>query len=468
MSKNLQSMIESADSPLSYLRSSKTHRHGNRDWDPKLIMPQVPYEFTDWEREQIAWRDTVALLDQSHHMQAVTISGPDSKKFLAHMACNNLANAHPGRAFQIICASPDGYLVGDGILLQQDENTFSAVGPYLLNWLSYHAETLGFDVTATVDSRSPVYANGHGNIRPDCRYQIQGPNAWALIEKLNGGPVTDVPFFHLTEITVAGHRMKGLRHGMAGAPGLEIWGSWEARDEIRGTILEMGEEFGIVEIGAAAYVSSAVESGWVHTVLPAIYSGEDLRAYREWMPSDEVEGLIRLTGSQERDRVEDYYRTPFDLGYGRLIHLDHEFIGRDALRARASEAKLQKVTLAWDPEDTAELFKETLMPEGRNVKVLHLPTMSDKLDMQYFRVTANGREVGTGHSSAYLAGERAMLTLSLLDESVQIGDEVLLHWGESGGGFGSYVTPATDIDPIRTTVSPAPYSRVAREEYRKT
>ncbi|WP_219894259.1 aminomethyl transferase family protein [Aquisediminimonas profunda] len=464
---SLQSVLDLADTPLSYLRSSKATRRDNRIWQPKLIMPQVPYEFTDWEHEQRAWRESVALFDQSHHMQAVIISGPDAKKFLSHMACNNLANANPGRAFQIVCVAPDGRLVGDGILLQLEENTFAATGPFILNWLAYHAQVLDFEVTSHIDGRSPVYANGFDHSRPECRYQLQGPRAWALLEKLNGGVIADVPFFHLTEISVAGHRMKALRHGMAGTPGLEIWGDWNAREVIRDAILKVGEEFGIAEVGAAAYITSAVESGWVQGVLPAIYTAEHLRAYREWMPADDLEGLIRITGSQKRDRLEDYYRTPFDLGYGRLVHFDHEFVGRDALRERASGPKLQKVTLAWDPDDTANLFREMLTPGGRNVKFLHLPTMSDKIDLQYFELTAQGRSIGTAHSTAYLATERTMLTLSLVDEAVQIGNEVLLHWGEAGGGFSGHQSETTDTIPIRTTVSPAPYSRVAREEYRK-
>ncbi|NLR97351.1 aminomethyl transferase family protein [Rhizobium sp. P38BS-XIX] len=465
--KSLQRQIDAAGTPLEYLRSNKAHRHSNRDWDPKLIVPQVPYEFTDWEREQRAWRDGVALLDQSHHMQAVIISGPDAKRFLSHMACNNLANANPSRAFQIICVAPNGYMVGDGILLQLEENKFSAIGPFILNWLAYHAEILDFDVTASIDPRSPVYANGYANTRPDCRYQIQGPKAWALIEKLNGGKVEDVSFFNVTEINVAGYRMRGLRHGMAGTPGLEIWGPWEARDKIRGTILEAGEEFGILEVGAAAYLSSAIESGWLQSVLPAIYTDNDLRAYREWVPGDHLEGLTRVTGSQKRATLEEYYRTPQDIGYGRFVHMDHEFVGRDALRALIDRPKLQKVTLAWDQDDAANLFKEMLMPEGKDVRFLHLPVMCDKIDIQYFSVTSGGKEVGTAHYTSYLATERALLTLSLVDESLKIGDEVTLHWGEAGGGFGNHMTPSTDIVPIRAIVSPAPYSRVAREDYRK-
>lgn len=463
---SLQSLIDEAGDPLSYVRSTKFHQRGNPTFTPKLIIPQIPYEMSEWEREQRSWCEGVALMDQSHHMQAAIIKGPDAKAFLSHLACNNLANANPGRAFQIICATPEGQMIGDGILLQSESGEFSAVGPFILNWILYQAEVLDFDVEVQADSRSPVYANGFASERPECRYQIQGPNAWALIEKLNGGPIVDVPFFAVTEMKVAGIRMRGLRHGMAGTPGLEIWGPWDRREEIRSTILEQGEEFGIAEIGAAAYCSSGIASGWIQGVLPAIYTGEGTRGYREWLDVDDLEALHRLVGSQKRSRTEDYYRTPHDLGYGKFVHFEHEFIGRDALKARIEGPKLKKVTLAWNPEDTGRLMGEMLQPDGLNIKMLHLPVVDDKLSVNYNTLTKGGNEVGTAHYTAYLAPERAMLTLALVDESVEIGDEVVIGWGEAGGGYGNYMTPDTDVFEVRARVSPAPYARVAREEYR--
>jgi vanillate/3-O-methylgallate O-demethylase len=464
--RSLQSLIDQAGGAVSYARSTKYHRRDVPAFSPPLIIPQVPYEFTGWEREQRAWRESVALLDQSHHMQAAIVKGPDARSFLSHLACNNLEHANPSRAFQIICVSPEGDMIGDGILLQSEANEFAAVGPFILSWIRYQAEALDFDVQVEIDARSPTYGNGFANSRPECRYQLQGPLAWALIERLNGGPINDVPFFHVTEMRVAGIRMRALRHGMAGTPGLEIWGPWERRGQIRDEILKVGEEFGIVEVGAGAYCSSGIESGWFQGAMPGIYTSESTRAYREWLTDDALEAVHMLTGSRRSNRLDDYYRTPFDLGYGRFIHFDHDFIGRDALRSKAKEPNLKKVTLAWNADDAASLLKEMMLPEGRNLRMLHLPIVNDKISVNYDTLTRQGEDAGTAHYTAYLATERAMLTLALVDEAVSVGDEVVIGWGEAGGGYGDYIMPATDVIPIRAIVSPAPYSRVAREEYR--
>ena len=66
-----------------------------------------------------------------------------------------------------------------------------------------------------------------------------------MIEKLNGGPMPDIKFFHMGTINIGGRKVRALRHGMAGAPGLEIWGPYEEREEIRDAIVEAGKEFGL-------------------------------------------------------------------------------------------------------------------------------------------------------------------------------------------------------------------------------
>ena len=67
--------------------------------------------------------------------------------------------------------------------------------------------------------------------------------------------------------------------------------------------------------------------------------------------------------------------------------------------------------------------------------------------------------------SGYSYNERSMLSLSTIDPEVEIGTEVALVWGEEGGGSRkTTVERHTQID-IRAMVSPAPYSRVAREFY---
>ena len=410
MTQSLEDLIHHAGGALPLLRASKYHRRdAPPEYQPQQIIPVIPQEFSLWERETRSWRDGVALFDQTHHMAGLFVKGPDAKRLLSDFAVNDFSTSRPGVARQIVCVNDEGDLIGDGIVFHLEDDLFSIFGAgFVATWLKYQSETGDYSLDAWFDIKAPVYPNGYGYERPDCRYQIQGPLAGVLIEKLNGGPLGDVKFFHMTEITIGGHRCRALRHGMAGAAGLEIWGPYAHRDAIRDAIIDAGAEFGLELVGGMAYLLGAIESGWYQAALPAIYTSDHMRPYRQWLPANKGEGMIRLSGSLASPRVEDYYRTPFDLDYGKLVNYEHEFVGRDALRRRREEPSLTKVTLQWNREDAAALFAEMLTPGGRDVRFLHLPAMCDKLDKHYDTLSLDGREVGNSAYTAYTANERSI------------------------------------------------------------
>ena len=63
---------------------------------------------------------------------------------------------------------------------------------------------------------------------------------------------------------------------------------------------------------------------------------------------------MSLGGSFYSPNPEDYYATPWDLGYDRIIKFDHEFVGRPALEAMVDQPHRRKVTLLWHPDDVPE------------------------------------------------------------------------------------------------------------------
>src|SRR2546430_883949 len=122
-------------------------------------------------------------------------------------------------------------------------------------------------------------------MRKSYRYQIQGPNAEKVIERLNGGPFSPIKFFNMGTIKISGRTVRALRHGMAGAPGLEIWGPYAEGEEIREAILAAGKDFGIRHVGNRAYATNTLESGWIPSPLPAVYTGDKMKSYRKWLPA---------------------------------------------------------------------------------------------------------------------------------------------------------------------------------------
>lgn len=447
--ESLEAAIARVGSAVGVLRDSTVRPHA---------FPVAP-EFTNWRSEQKAWRTTCALLDQSHHMTDLYISGPDGLRLLSDFGVNSFANFTAGKAKQYVAVNRDGYFIGDAILFHLEDGVFDLVGhATVANWLEYHAEAGGYDVTLERDPNSYDRPSGPPKVY---RYELQGPNAVPLLEKLTGEPLPKVGFFNMTEFVIAGHRVRALRHGMAGMPGFELFGPWAEGEEVLGAILAAGQEFGLVRAGAKAYSTANLESAWIPTVVPAIF-GPELRGYREWL---RVDALGSLGGSMYSPDITDYYVTPYDIGYGHLVKFDHDFLGREALERIAGTPRRTKVTLVWNPDDVVRAVR-SLQEPGLPAKYIELP----KARYAFFQVDTvlrDGKQVGMSLDVGYIANERAFVSLATIDlDCAEPGTEVTVLWGEEPNSAKPAVEEHRQIE-VRATVAPAPYVREVRESYRK-
>jgi vanillate/3-O-methylgallate O-demethylase len=451
--RNLEELLQSAGSPVDLARNSQIGPY---------VYPAVPAEFANWRDEQVAWQETCALFDQSHHMTDLTIKGPDVLRLLSAVGVNSFDTFQPGKAKQLVVCNPNGYVIGDGILFFLAENEVRLVGrPSAHNWVQFHGETGDYDVQFDRDERTAVSPTGKRQLY---RFQVQGPTAPQVLEKAAGGELPDIKFFNLGELTIAGHRVRALHHGMSGAPGLELFGPWEEGEDVRAALVEAGEsDLGLRQVGARVYATNTLESGWIPCPLPAIFTDDDLKAYREWLPSKGYEGTGSLGGSYYSDDIEDYYLDPHDLGYWGFVKFDHDFIGRDALEEMGDEPKRRKVTLAWNGEDVAAAMG-SLFEKGDPVKYIDLP-LSNYSTWPNDKVLLDGEMVGVSTFSGYSYNERSMLSLAVVDVDVELGTEVTLVWGEEDGGSAKPVVERHRQAELRAVVSPCPYSEVARTSY---
>jgi vanillate/3-O-methylgallate O-demethylase len=455
--RSLEDLLQTVN-PTEMLRNSQIGAY---------VYPVVPSEYSNWRDEQRAWRETAVLFDQSHHMVNIYVKGPDAIKLFSDTAINSFENFPVDRAKQYVPCSHGGHVIGDGILFHLAPNDLVFVGRApAANWIQFHAETGGYDVELEYDDRSPSNPKGKAVTRSCYRFQIQGPNAKQIIEKLNGGPFPDIKFFWMDKIKIKGRDVRALRHGMAGAPGLEIWGPYEEREEIRDAIVEAGQEFGMRQVGCRAYATNTLESGWIPSPLPAVYTGDEMKAYREWLPAASYEGGGSLGGSFYSDNIEDYYLTPYELGYGPFVKFDHDFIGREALEKIADQPHRRKVTLAWNKDDVIKVIS-SMFDSGQDIyKYIDLP-LSNYTSATYDRVMDGDQVVGLSMFGGYSYNERSMLSLATVAPDIQDGTELVLVWGEEGGGSKKTTVERHRQAEIRAVVSPVPYSKVARETYAK-
>ena len=249
---NLEDKIRAAGSAVELARNSQIGPY---------VYPAVPAEFSNWREEQVAWAETSALFDQSHHMTDLYIEGPDVVKLLSDTGINTFKNFAVDKAKQFVAVNYDGYVIGDAILFFLDENRVSLVGrPSAHNWVAYHAETGGYNVTLDRDERTAVNPTGGRKLY---RFQVQGPTALEVLSEAHGGPLPEIKFFNMGELKIGGHKVRALHHGMSGAPGMELFGPWEEREDVRGALVEAGREHGLRQVGSRVYATNTLESGWI-------------------------------------------------------------------------------------------------------------------------------------------------------------------------------------------------------------
>lgn len=450
--RSLQDKIDEAGGPLPLLRNSRIGQY---------VFPVTP-EWSNWRDEQEAWANSAVLLDQSHHMTDLYVEGPDTVRLLSELSINNFKGFGRNKAKQIVCCNHQGYVIGDAILFGLDDSRVNIVGrPHVPNWFQYNARAGGYDVIVERDERS--FSNARG--RRTYRFEVQGPAAWAVLEKVNGGPIADMKFFGMGEIFVAGRRVRVLKHGMAAAPGLELWGPSSESDEVREAILEAGREFGLVQGGGRAYSTASTESGWFASVLPAVYTDPKLADYRSSLPCTGFEGTASLGGSFVAANIEEYYSTPWDCGYG-FVDFAHDFVGRDALLEKRAEPHLKKMTLTWNVDDVTSIFRSQFDEGDRRCKFLEAPA-SYYATFPFDSVMLNGERVGVSTYAVYSSNQRRWISLALVDsEKVTDESEVEVVWGEPDSVTRRPIVERHRQTTVRATAGPSPVKSRMREGYR--
>jgi glycine cleavage system aminomethyltransferase T len=451
--RSLEDLLESSGNVVDLLRNSQTGPN---------VYPGVPPEFTNWRDEQEAWQKTCVLYNQSFHMADLAVEGPDALRLLSHLGVNSFAGFEPGKAKHFVPCTPAGYVIGDVILFALGDDRYNLVGRApALNWITFHAQTGGYDVTVELDQRTAMRTDGR---RKSYRFQVQGPNAMQVVEQALGHEPPELKFFNMTTLRISGKTVQALRHGMAGQPGWELFGPWDDGEAVHEALVRAGEDFGLRLVGGRAYSSNTLESGWIPSPLPAVYSGDDLKAYREWLPATGYEARASVGGSFVSDAIDDYYFTPWDLGYGSYVKFDHDFIGRETLEQMAAGEHRQKVTLALENEDVTRTIGSMFEKTGR-AKFVDWPSAVYSMH-PFDRVTVDGETVGVSTWVGYSSNEGKMLTLAVLDaEHAEPGTEVTFVWGEENGG-----TTKPTVEPhvqteIGAIVSPVPYVETVRRDY---
>lgn len=391
-------------------------------------------EYTDWLDESMSWKKTCYIGDWTF-LNKRRFTGPEALRLFSDISVNGFTRYDIGQAKHVVHCHSSGNVIHEGILSRLGEQEFMLFGRGTY-WADYKLRTGGYDATSVQED---MYT-----------FQVSGPNALAVVEAAAGCSMRDVGFMRFKTIEIAGHSLWALRQGMAGEIGFELQGRIEHRQTVYDTIYAAGEDYGIRRLGGRANRVNHLEACFptvLSDYLPAIFEA-DMEEYRTEYDA-QIPAYARtysLSGSFNADHISAWYRNPVELGWGKSIRFDHDFIGREALEREMASPRRAIRTLVWNPEDVIDVYA-SLFRKDPNFRYMEMPRDRRGFIWQD-AVLRGGEPVGVSTSRGYSYYFREMISLATIDVAhSEIGTGLTVVWGEPGG----------PQKHIRATVAPAPY-----------
>jgi vanillate/3-O-methylgallate O-demethylase len=401
----------------------------------RFIQSFEPWEYTDWMDESMSWKETLYIGDWSP-LGKFRVSGPEALKFFSSIAVNSFAKFDVGQAKHIVLCNADGKIMGDGILMRLAEDDLLFTSGPGIQWAEYMFRKSGFDAEGRQIGPSQFI------------FQLQGPNSLFVLEKAASDNLRDIGFMRFRSTHIGNKEFLALRQGMAGEIGYELHGRSEDGLEIYNALLAVGVEFGIRQLGGRTKMVNHVEACFPTPsvdYIPALY-GEREKEFAQTLGKNALERYRTTDGSFEFDDISAMYRSPIELGWGKSIKFDHDFIGRTALVEEIANPRRKIVTLVWNNDDVLDVHASLFRKEDV-YQYMEMPR--DILGCMFAdKVMRGSHIIGVSTSRCYSYFFREMLSLCVIDvEFAAPGTEVVVTWGR----------PGTRQKKIRAKVAPAPY-----------
>lgn len=396
----------------------------------------VPYEYTGWRDETMAWKESCYLHGNLNPTPTFRIKGPDALKFLSDTCVNGFSKFPAGTGKHAIMCREDGIIMQDGVLLRLAEDDFITywMAPYIVYALEkgkYNA--VGENLTGKV-----------------FLFQVAGPRSLEILEAATGDNLHDIRFINHRESAIAGKKVRILRLGMAGSLAYEVHGQFEDARTVYGAIFEAGQPYGTRRLGFHAYMMNHTEDGFPQAYYHFIYPWKEDKGFEDYLQNAVISPTITCLGSMGTD-VKLRYRNPVELGWGGMIKFDHDFVGRKALEKEVANPRRKMVTLEWNTEDIIDVYASQFRP-GEPYTNMDEPyhfNHEDATNTLYAdQVLKDGKLIGVSSGRAYSHNYRKMISLCSLDVKYgNLGTEVTVLWGN----------PGTRQKEIHATVSRFPY-----------
>jgi aminomethyltransferase len=254
------------------------------------------------EHEYNAIRNACALIDISP-LYKYLITGKDATKLVNRVITRDVNKVAVGQVIYACWCDEDGKVIDDGTITRLEENKYrwTAADPSL-RW--FRQNGLNMDVQIEDISEQTV------------ALALQGPASAKLLKAVAEADITNLKYFRKTSGKIAGVPVDISRPGYTGDLGYEIWiplnetkNEADQKNEavkVWDALMDKGRQFDIHAAGMLALDVSRVEAGLL--LIEVDYT------------------------SSKKALIPSQKYSPYELGFGKMVHLDKEnFIGKRAL-----------------------------------------------------------------------------------------------------------------------------------------
>src|SRR3989441_12532036 len=245
------------------------------------------------EHEYNAIRNAAALIDISPLFK-YRVTGKDATRLVDRIITRDLRKVSVGQVIYTPWCDEHGKVIDDGTVSRLEENVYrwTAADPSL-RWFTQNAS--GLDVQ--IEDISETIA----------ALALQGPTSGRLLKSLaEDAGLENLKYFRVTKSKIAGVPVEISRTGYTGDLGYEIWVASDQALNIWDDLIERGRPFDIKPAGMLALDVARIEAGLL---------------------------LIDVDfNSSKKALIDEQKYSPFEMGLGRLVHLDkNRFVGQQAL-----------------------------------------------------------------------------------------------------------------------------------------
>lgn len=372
-----------------------------RDWSGYFAVSS--YE-VHHDREYNAIRNAAALIDVSP-LYKYRLSGRDAGRLADRVLTRDVRRLAVGQVAYTHWCDGHGFVIDDGTLarLAEDVYRWTAAEPNL-RWIQMNAAGLEVELEDVSETTAAL--------------ALQGPTSRSILGACAEADVASLKYFRLTRGTIEGIPVEITRTGYTGDLGYEIWVDAARALALWDALMRAGAAYDITPTGMLALDVARIEAGLI--LLDVDYVG----ARKALIPSQRY--------------------TPYEIGLGRLVHLDKApFIGQAALRREAARGpRRQLVGLEVDWDDIERLHAALgLAPQ--------LPATASRVAVPVYRDEA---QVGKATSSTWSPTLKKMIALATLaSEAAAPGArlEIELTVDHVRRRAGATVVPLPFFDPPR-------------------